>query len=305
VIVLLEAAKTLSDTNRALVELFTSRLSVAFDNVILYQQLQDANLRLEERVLKRTAELKSANRRLAAQTGELRRANRFKTEILGTIAHDLKNPLGVIMGRSEMLSDFLAMQPLPEAQVRDQIRHVRDSAKRLTGMVDSLISDAMNDALDITVRREPLDLLGLVGDVVEANRPLADRKNQTITVNGPDSVTACGDQDRLWEAVDNLVSNAIKYTPPGGSVRIELERDGTNSVVHVRDTGPGLSPEDVGRVFGRFQRLSAKPTGGESSTGLGLSIAKRIVDLHRGNISAESAGPGHGATFTISIPDAE
>ena len=305
VIVLLEAAKTLSDTNRALVELFTSRLSVAFDNVILYQQLQDANLRLEERVLKRTAELKSANRRLAAQTGELRRANRFKTEILGTIAHDLKNPLGGIMGRSEMLSDFLAMQPLPEAQVRDQIRHVRDSAKRLTGMVDSLISDAMNDALDITVRREPLDLLGLVGDVVEANRPLADRKNQTITVNGPDSVTACGDQDRLWEAVDNLVSNAIKYTPPGGSVRIELERDGTNSVVHVRDTGPGLSPEDVGRVFGRFQRLSAKPTGGESSTGLGLSIAKRIVDLHRGNISAESAGPGHGATFTISIPDAE
>ncbi len=305
VIVLLEAAKTLSDTNRALVELFTSRLSVAFDNVILYQQLQEANLRLEERVLKRTAELKSANRRLAAQTGELRRANRFKTEILGTIAHDLKNPLGVIMGRSEMLSDFLAMQPLPEAQVRDQIRHVRDSAKRLTGMVDSLISDAMNDALDITVRREPLDLLGLVGDVVEANRPLADRKNQAISITGPDSVTACGDQDRLWEAVDNLVSNAIKYTPPGGSVRIELERAGTNSLVHVRDTGPGLSPEDVGRVFGRFQRLSAKPTGGESSTGLGLSIAKRIVDLHRGRISAESAGPGHGATFTISIPDAE
>jgi YD repeat-containing protein len=181
--------RPLSDTNRALVELFTSRLSVAFDNVILYQQLQDANLRLEERVLKRTAELKSANRRLAAQTGELRRANRFKTEILGTIAHDLKNPLGVIMGRSEMLSDFLAMQPLPETQVRDQIRHVRDSAKRLTGMVDSLISDAMNDALDITVRREPLDLLGLVGDVVEANRPLADRKNQTISVDGPDSVT--------------------------------------------------------------------------------------------------------------------
>jgi signal transduction histidine kinase len=204
-----------------------------------------------------------------------------------------------------MLSDFLAMQPLPEAQVRDQIRHVRDSAKRLTGMVDSLISDAMNDALDITVRREPLDLLGLVGDVVDANRPLADRKNQTISVSGPDSVTACGDQDRLWEAVDNLVSNAIKYTPPGGSVRVELEREGTNAVVHVRDTGPGLSPEDVGRVFGRFQRLSAKPTGGESSTGLGLSIAKRIVDLHRGNISAESAGPGHGATFTISIPDAE
>jgi signal transduction histidine kinase/CheY-like chemotaxis protein len=305
VIVLLEAAKSLSDTNRKLVEVFSSRLSIAFDNVILYQQLQEANLRLEDRVLKRTAELKSANRRLAVQTAELRRANRFKTEILGTIAHDLKNPLGVIMGRSEMLSDLLVMQPMPEAQVRDQIRHVRDSAKRLTGMVDSLISDAMNDALDITVRREPLDLAALVADVVEANRPLADRKNQSISISGPDSLMTCGDQDRLWEAVDNLVSNAIKYTPSSGSVEIALAREGTNSVVRVRDNGPGLSPEDVGRVFGRFQRLSAKPTGGETSTGLGLSIAKRIVDLHRGRISAESAGPGQGATFTISLPDAE
>jgi signal transduction histidine kinase len=305
VIVLLEAAKSLSDTNRALVEVFSSRLSIAFDNVILYQQLQDANLRLEERVLKRTAELKSANRRLAAQTAELRRANRFKTEILGTIAHDLKNPLGVIMGRSEMLTDLLAMQPLPETQVRDQIRHVRDSAKRLTGMVDSLISDAMNDALDITVRREPLDFAGLVADVVEANRTLAERKEQAITISGPESLMTCGDQDRLWEAVDNLVSNAIKYTPPGGSVAITLGREGTDSIMRVTDSGPGLSPEDAGRVFGRFQRLSAKPTGGESSTGLGLSIAKRIVDLHRGRISAESPGPGHGATFTIAIPDAE
>jgi signal transduction histidine kinase len=197
------------------------------------------------------------------------------------------------------------MQPMPEAQVRDQIRHVRDSAKRLTGMVDSLISDAMNDALDITVRREPLDLAALVADVVEANRPLADRKNQSISISGPDSLMTCGDQDRLWEAVDNLVSNAIKYTPSSGSVEIALAREGTNSVVRVRDNGPGLSPEDVGRVFGRFQRLSAKPTGGETSTGLGLSIAKRIVDLHRGRISAESAGPGQGATFTISLPDAE
>ena len=305
VIVLLEAAKSLSETNRALVEVFSSRLAIAFDNVILYQQLQDANLRLEERVLKRTAELKSTNRRLAAQTAELRRANRFKTEILGTIAHDLKNPLGVIMGRSEMLSDLLVMQPMPEAQVRDQIRHVRDSAKRLTGMVDSLITDAMNDALDINVRREPLDLAALAADVVEANRPLAERKEQAISVIGPDSLMTCGDQDRLWEAVDNLVSNAIKYSPQAGVITVELDREGTDSVLRVRDNGPGLSPEDVGRVFGRFQRLSAKPTGGESSTGLGLSIAKRIIDLHRGRIFAESAGPGQGASFTISIPDAE
>ena len=305
VIVLLEAPKDLSETNRALVELFSSRLSVAFDNVILYQQLQDANLRLEERVAKRTQELKSANRRLAAQTAELRRANRFKSEILGTIAHDLKNPLGVIMGRSEMLTDLLALEPMPEGQVRDQIGHVRDSTKRLISMVNSLISDAMNDALDISIRREPIDVVMLVGEVVEANRPLADRKEQTITVSAPDRLTTCGDQDRLWEAIDNLISNAVKYSPVLGTIEVDLSNEGDNSVIRVRDSGPGLSPEDVGRVFGRFQRLSAKPTGGESSTGLGLSIAKRIVELHRGRISAESDGPGQGAVFTISLPDLE
>ena len=305
IIVLLESAKSLSDTNRRLVEVFSSRLSVAFDNVILYQQLQDANLRLEERVLKRTAELKSANRRLAAQTAELRRANRFKSEILGTIAHDLKNPLGVIMGRSEMLTDLLAMEPIPDRQVRDQIGHVRDSAKRLTGMVDSLIADAMNDALDINVRREPLDLAALATDVVEANRPMAERKGQAVVVGGAETLMTFGDQDRLWEAVDNLVSNAIKYSPQGGRIDVELSRTGADSVVAVTDRGPGLSPEDADRVFARFQRLSAKPTGGESSTGLGLSIAKRIVELHRGRIAVESAGPGQGASFSIALPDQE
>ena len=302
VVVLLEAAKDLSDTNRALVEVFCSRLAVAFDNVILYQQLEDANLRLEDRVAKRTAELKTVNRRLSAQSAELRRANRFKSDILGTIAHDLKNPLGVIMGRSEMLSDLLAMDPIPAEQVRAQIGHVRESARRLTGMVDTLITDAMNDALDITVRQDPVDLVLLATDVVEANRPLAERKAQQIEVTGTESLVACGDHDRLWEAVDNLVSNAIKYSPQAGRVSVDLALEGDEATVRVRDSGPGLSPEDAGRVFGRFQRLSAKPTGGESSTGLGLSIAKRIVELHRGRISADSAGAGQGAVFTIAIP---
>ncbi len=305
VIVLLESTKNLSDTNRALVELFSSRLSVAFDNVILYGQLEEANGRLEERVLKRTAELKSANRRLAAQSAELRRANRFKGEILGTIAHDLKNPLGVIMGRAEMLTDLLAMRPLPDEQVGAQIGHVRDSAKRLTGMVDALVSDAMNDALDVTVRREPLDLVALARDVVEANTPMADRKGQSVAVHAPEGLVVCGDQDRLWEAIDNLLSNAIKYSPVGGDISVSVGHGDGEAVLQVRDSGPGLSPEDAGRVFGRFQRLSAKPTGGESSTGLGLSIAKRIVDLHRGRITAESAGQGGGAVFTIALPDSE
>ena len=109
------------------------------------------------------------------------------------------------------------------------------------------------------------------------------------------------DPDRLREAVDNLVSNAIKYSPTGGKIELVVTRQDDGTVISVRDEGAGLSPEDISRLFGRFQRLSAKPTGGESSTGLGLSIVKRIVELHGGPIAAESAGPGRGATFTITL----
>ena len=94
----------------------------------------------------------------------------------------------------------------------------------------------------------------------------------------------------------------MKYSPIGGRIAVSAAREGGEAVVRVADQGPGLSPEDSGRLFGRFQRLSAKPTGGESSTGLGLSIAKRIVDLHNGRIFVESAGPSGGAVFAIALP---
>jgi signal transduction histidine kinase len=302
IVVLLESAKRLSDTDRTLVEVFCSRLSSAFDNVILYEQLQDANARLEERVSQRTHELTMANERLGAQEEQLRHANKFKNDILGIVAHDLKNPLGVILGRTEMLSDLLSMDPPQLEPARSQLAHVRLSTKRLTEMVDSLMADAMNDALDIRIRRQSLDLAALVDEAAFANRPLAERKGQTILVRHADPVTATGDHARLREAVDNLVSNAIKYSPPGTGIDISLEcREGEASI-KVRDHGAGLSPEDMSRLFGRFQRLSAKPTGGESSTGLGLSIAKRIVELHGGTIRASSAGPGAGATFEIVLP---
>jgi signal transduction histidine kinase len=295
----------LSETDRALVEVFCSRLSAAFDNVILYEQLQAANAHLEERVAQRTRELTRANARLGAQREQLRQSNKLKGEILGTVAHDLKNPLGVILGRAEILSDLLEAESVQRDAAQAQVGHIRDSAKRLTGMVDLLISDAMNDALDITVRREPLDLAALAAEVVEANRPLAERKQQGIALQAPDALPAVGDQDRLRDAIDNLVSNAIKYSPPGGAIEVGLRQEDSRIRVSVRDYGPGLSPEDLSRLFGRFQRLSAKPTGGESSTGLGLSIAKRIVELHGGEIEAASGGPGTGTTFAIVLPSGE
>lgn len=302
IVALIDTDRPLSDTDRALIALLTSRLSIAFDNVILYEQLQRANVTLEQRVVERTAELIRANRRLAAQRSDLRRANSLKTEILGTVAHDLKNPLSVILGRSEMLTDLIALDRAPKDQLATQVTYIRTSATRLLGMIDTLMADAMTDALDITLRREPVDLAALAREVCEANRPLAESKSQLLQLDLPEEAYMCGDAERLREAVDNLVSNAIKYSFVGGTITIRVGRDASEIVCAVTDHGPGLSPEDAGRLFGRFQRLSAKPTGNEGSTGLGLSIVKRIAELHRGRAEASSEGPGRGSTFSIRFP---
>lgn len=304
VVVLLQAERELSETDRSLVEIFSSRLSIAFDNVILYQQLQAANTQLEDRVAQRTRALMQANRRLSAQWLRLQRANGFKNEILGTVAHDLKNPLGVILGRTEMLKELISTGASSSGVVA-QVDHIRDATKRLTTMVDHLISDAMADAFDITIRREPVDVAALVKEVAEANQPLAVNKQQAISVAAPLNVVTMCDTDRIREAIDNLISNAIKYSPIGGKIGVAVSHEGGDTIVRVSDEGAGLSPEDLGRLFGRFQRLSAKPTAGESSTGLGLSIVKRIIDMHGGEVTADSQGPGKGSTFMITLPATE
>jgi signal transduction histidine kinase len=192
-----------------------------------------------------------------------------------------------------------------ESGVVAQVDHIRDATKRLTTMVDHLISDAMADAFDITIRREPVDVAALVAEVTDANLPSAVNKQQTINVSAPPNFVTMCDADRIREAIDNLVSNAIKYSPIGGKITVGVTHEGDNTVVRITDEGAGLSPEDLGRLFGRFQRLSAKPTAGESSTGLGLSIVKRIIDMHGGHVTAESAGPGQGSTFTVRLPATE
>jgi signal transduction histidine kinase len=304
VVVLLQAERQLSETDRSLVEIFGGRLSIAFDNVILYQQLHEANTQLEDRVAQRTRALMQANRRLSAQWLRLQRANGFKNEILGTVAHDLKNPLGVILGRTEMLTELISTDASKEG-ILPQIDHIRDATKRLTTMVDHLISDAMADAFDITIRREPVDVAALVSEVADANQLLAVNKQQTITISAPANIVTMCDTDRIREAIDNLVSNAIKYSPIGGRISVVVTHEEGNTMIRVVDEGAGLSPEDLGRLFGRFQRLSAKPTAGESSTGLGLSIVKRIIDMHGGEVTANSDGPGKGSTFTIALPATE
>src|SRR5258708_2078903 len=169
-------------------------------------------------------------------------------------------------------------------------------------MVNDLISDAMMDAHNIAIRREHVDLAAMLGEIVSANRAQAERKKQSIQLNAPARQMWSGDPDRLREAVDNLVSNAIKYSPVGGHIELTMSVADAHIVIAVADEGAGLAEDDIARLFGRFQRLSARPTGGESSTGLGLSIVKRIVEPHGGRVSAHSPAPGRRAPFPSPLP---
>lgn len=301
-IALMDCHRRLSGTDKALLEVFCSRLAAAFDNATLYERLERANARLEEKVAKRTAQLTAAKERLENQSERLKRANAFKGEVLGTVAHDLKNPLGVILGRTEMLNEMFSMSPFPADNARGQLEHISQTARRLTDMVEELIADARADAVDISVRAYEPDFGVLVEEVAESNRKLAQAKDQELIVDVEPDLRVKADTERLREAVDNLVSNAVKYSPHGGRIAVTARREDGEAVARVTDQGPGLSPEDNDRLFGRFQRLSAKPTGGESSTGLGLSIAKRIVDLHKGRIFVENSGDSGGAVFAIALP---
>ena len=302
VVVVLEAARHLSDTDRALVEIFCSRLSD----------------RLRQRHSVRAAAAgeyppRGARRRAHAGPDDRQSPARRAMGAAAAGQHiQERDP----RHRRPRLEESARRDPRPhrdpqgddrsagalDDNVQAQIAYIRDAANRLTEMVDDLVSDAMADALDITIRREPVDIAVLVQEVAEANRPLAARKEQTITVAAPPNHAAMCDADRIREAIDNLVSNAVKYSPLGGAIDLLVAQEDGGIMVQVRDQGAGLSPEDISRLFGRFQRLSAKPTAGETSTGLGLSIVKRIVDLHGGRIAVESAGPGQGATFKMTLP---
>jgi signal transduction histidine kinase len=148
----------------------------------------------------------------------------------------------------------------------------------------------------------PSEVAPLLNTVLETQRPRATAKQQTIRLEGETApVTVLVDPSLTVQALENLVSNAVKYSPSGKDIFVRLERQAQTARVEVQDQGPGLSAEDQKKLFGKFARLSAKPTGGEHSTGLGLSIVKKMVEAMHGQVWCESQ-LGHGATFIVELP---
>ena len=247
------------------------------------------------RLRRREQELSSL---VAERTRSLEEANALKKEVLEIAAHDLKNPLQVVQGYAELLDH----DDLPAGQVRELARTIFRSARRMVSVIDLLLTHAALESGVLELSPEPTDLSALAASVVADDEPLARRKEQRIELRAGGPAVARVDPDRLREVVDNLVANAVKYGPRGSTVTVSVERVGERVRLTVADQGPGLTAEEAATLFQQYRRLSARPTGGERSTGLGLWIVKRLTEIHGGRVAVESEGPGTGSRFVIDLP---
>jgi signal transduction histidine kinase len=236
---------------------------------------------------------------LNKMTEELRELNELKNKFLGIAAHDLRNPLTSIRGFSEII-------------MNEELGPVREEQKKFLGIINTVSEEMLclvNDLLDISViesgnldlQKRPASLNVLINDRIEINEIIAHKKNITLMAALQDIPEFEFDTNRIAQVFDNLVGNAIKFSPQGSTLYIYLELKNGMARVSVKDEGPGISEEDQGLLFGEFQRLSAQPTGNEKSTGLGLSIVKKIIDAHAGKIFVKSE-LGNGATFIFELP---
>ncbi len=235
---------------------------------------------------------------LAVENRRLATLSERKSDLLSLAAHDLKNPLTAIRELADVVRDEVGEQS--EAFIPADLIH--RSSDQMLRLVSSLLESAAIDEGRIPMHPRDVDVADLALDVVHRNDALAERKSQTIELTMPrEDCTACVDPQLIFEAMDNLVNNAVKYSPMEATIRVDVAREGAQVRFSVTDMGPGIAEDEQPLLFRKFQRLSAQPTGGESSSGLGLAVVKQIVDLHDGNVVVRSA-PGSGSMFGIEIP---
>ncbi|WP_345813432.1 ATP-binding protein [Paraburkholderia sp. PREW-6R] len=213
-----------------------------------------------------------------------------------TVSHELRSPLSAIMSWTDLLQR--AADPSHVARATGVISR---NARQLSHMVDDLLDSGAIVTGKLSVNLKPVDLGALAGIVAEDMRMHAEAKGLQLIADDLASATVLADESRMKQVVWNLVSNAVKFTPQG-AVELTVRAVGERVELAVRDTGMGLDRESLGRVFERFQQFGADGSGRVAGLGLGLWLVKNLVDLHRGTISAESPGPGQGATFRVTLP---
>lgn len=229
---------------------------------------------------------------------QLREADRRKDEFLSLLAHELRNPLAPILNALEMLR----LSPTPDAV--SWARTVMDrQVRQLVRLVDDLLDVARIRTGKIRLRKELSDLAAAVRTAVEACEPAVREAGHTLAVRGMDMpYPVVADPVRLVQVVSNLLSNAARYTPRGGAVDVTLERDGGSAVLRVRDTGVGIPQGMLTRVFELFTQVETEASRAGQGLGIGLSLVKTLVEMHGGEVSAASEGPGRGSELTVRLP---
>lgn len=306
--ILLQVYRLMVDAYRAMGD-FESALSAYESFYELEKELfnEESNRKIRNMQLafeleqgKREMELeKQKNAELTRLNKELSEANRLKTELLGIAAHDLKNPLQSILGFAELIKERVN-----DSFVQQYAQRIRTASERMVEMITLLLQDAAISQGKIALNLSEVNVSELCESLIEFYRMRAEEKGQVLQMQLEPNCIMQADRQYLVQIVENLLSNAIKYSESGKKITLSLRRVPADEAIEiaVRDEGQGLTEEDKSKLFGKFQRLSAKPTGNESSTGLGLAIVKELVELHRGKIWAESDGKDKGATFYVRFP---
>ncbi len=261
------------------------------------QQAQLEALLAKERVARADAE--AAQEALAVQNERLRELDRLKDDFISLVSHELRTPLTSIQGYLELLLDGGAGELGPE-QARF-LTVVDRNSRRLMQLVGDLLFMAQVEAGKLALDLDEVDLSEVINECLEAARPTADERKLELVADIQETPSMLGDRSRLAQVLDNLVSNALKFTPHTGRVSVRVSADGDDALVEIVDTGVGIPADEQERLFERFFRSSNATEQAIPGTGLGLTIAKTIVERHEGSITIESV-EGAGTTVRVRLP---
>jgi signal transduction histidine kinase len=266
--------------------------------VTIQRLVGDARVRATA-LLNRSAELEEAARALADQNTQLQELDRLKDEFVALVSHELRTPLTSIMGYLELIDE--ETDSLLQPHQHDYLMTVRRNAQRLETLVNDLLLLVQLDSGLLELNLSNADLKPLLLEATEAARPAARAKQIHLSLQAEQLGPVLCDPVRIAQLIDNLVSNAIKFTPEHGRVELNASQRGGTIALTVSDTGIGIPAAEMKHLFGRFYRASSATDNGIPGTGLGLAISKGIADAHHAALTVESA-PGEGTTFVLLLP---
>lgn len=285
---------TLTNHDVEIMMTFAAQAALALDNAHAYQQIAEINAHLEERVQARTKELEIAN-------AQLQEIDRSRTAFLAHVSHELRSPLTSIKGMAENMACGLTGTITPKQE--QYLTRIQTNVSRLTHMIADLLDRAKLEAGKIELNIRPVPILPLVEDIVEQFQHLASAKHQQVLlVQGSPHLIVLADADKVRQILNNLIENAIKYTPEGGTIRVQISQTELQIVtISVTDTGEGIPAQALPHIFTPFFRIKRNRPIAVQGLGLGLSITKQLIELQQGTIEVCSQ-ENQGTTFIITLP---